>query len=167
MSDRPVKCPYCESFFRRSEEEFTYHKNRYWHKQCYTNSIQQAKSATQDKKDLHAYIEYILNKKIDARIQKQIKTFIEEYGYKYKGIQLTLEYFFEIKGNPVSKAQGGIGIVPYVYEEAKNYYALKQKAANSLNEVEGDPVTKRKVTIKDPTKQKKHLKNRTIDITGL
>jgi len=33
-----------------------------------------------------------------------------------------LVYFFEIKGNSVEKANGGIGIVPYVYQQAYNYY---------------------------------------------
>lgn len=33
-----------------------------------------------------------------------------------------LKYFYEIKHNDVSKANGGIGILPYCYQDAYNYY---------------------------------------------
>ena len=44
----------------------------------------------------------------------------------------TLVYWYEIKNAPLDKANGGIGIVPYIYEQAKEYYA-KINEANSLN----------------------------------
>ena len=47
---------------------------------------------------------------IDARIHKQIKQYIEENNYTYSGIHKSLTYFYEVKGNPVSKANGGIGM---------------------------------------------------------
>ena len=59
---------------------------------------------------------------VDPKIQKQIKKYIEENNYTYSGIKKALVYFFEIKGNSVEKANGGIGIVPYVYTQAYNYY---------------------------------------------
>lgn len=34
----------------------------------------------------------------------------------------TLKYFFEVKGHTTEKANGGIGIIPFVYEDARNYY---------------------------------------------
>ena len=59
---------------------------------------------------------------ISPRVRKQIKTFVEEYHYTYSGMKKALVYFYEIKRNDVSKANGGIGIIPYCYEQAKNYY---------------------------------------------
>lgn len=59
---------------------------------------------------------------IDARVRKQIKQYREEYNYTYSGIHKALVYFYEVKGNPTEKANGGIGIVPYVYQNAYNYY---------------------------------------------
>lgn len=59
---------------------------------------------------------------IDVKIKKQIKDYKAQYGYSYAGIQKTLYWFYEIKNNPIDKAKGGIGIVPYVYKEAYNYY---------------------------------------------
>ena len=34
----------------------------------------------------------------------------------------TLIYWYEIKGNSTEKANGGIGIIPYVYKDASEYY---------------------------------------------
>ena len=59
---------------------------------------------------------------ISPRVRKQINAFINEYKYTYSGIRKALVYFYEIKGNDISKANGGIGIVPYCYKEAFNYY---------------------------------------------
>ena len=52
---------------------------------------------------------------------KQIKDFLAE-GYTASGILKTLIYGYEIKHNDISKAMGGIGIVPYVYKQALDYY---------------------------------------------
>ena len=59
---------------------------------------------------------------ISPRVRKQINQYIDEYGYTYSGIRKALIYFYEIKHNDISKANGGIGIVPYCYQQAKDYY---------------------------------------------
>ena len=59
---------------------------------------------------------------ISPRVRKQIKQYTEEYKYTYSGIRKALFYFYEIKGNDKTKANGSIGIVPYVYKESYNYY---------------------------------------------
>ena len=86
---------------------------------------------------MNEYIKKLFNTTyVDARIQKQIKQYIEEYNYTYSGIKKALVYFFEIKSNPISKANGGIGIVPYVYQQAYNYYlALWQAQQKNQDKV--------------------------------
>ena len=54
--------------------------------------------------------------------RKQMKDFVENYHYTYSGMKKALVYFYEIKKNDISKANGGIGIIPYVYRDAYNYY---------------------------------------------
>lgn len=72
---------------------------------------------------LENYIQKLLGDDYNkARVNKQIKQFIEEYNYSYSGILKSLVYFFEVKGNSTDKANGGIGIVPFVYKDAYNYY---------------------------------------------
>ena len=72
---------------------------------------------------------------MDGRITLQIKKYMQDHpDYTYSGIKRTLQYFYEIKGNPVDKTKVGIGIVPWVYDEAKRYYynqwLLSQKNAD-------------------------------------
>lgn len=59
-----------------------------------------------------------------ARIRNQIKDYVTNYGYTYSGIQKALIYYYEITGHKfdAEKSNGGIGIVPYVYQKAWNYY---------------------------------------------
>jgi hypothetical protein len=59
---------------------------------------------------------------ITPRIRTQIKNYLTNYNYTYSGILKALKYFYEIKGNSTEKANEGIGIVPYCYQDAYNYY---------------------------------------------
>lgn len=79
-----------------------------------------------EEKDAQALEEYIVIlfqlEYLNPRIRKQIKEYVEQYGFTYSGILKTLQYWYEVKKNDITKANGGIGIVPYVYTQAKNYY---------------------------------------------
>ena len=59
---------------------------------------------------------------VTPRIQKQLQKYIENYHYTYSGIHKALTYWFEIKHNPIEAAKESIGIVPYIYQDAYNYY---------------------------------------------
>lgn len=48
--------------------------------------------------------------------------YIKEYQYTYSGMLKALVYFYEVKGNNKNKANGGIGIIPFIYKDAYNYY---------------------------------------------
>lgn len=54
-----------------------------------------------------------------------------------KAIMATLKYFYEVKGGDANSANGGIGIVPYVKDEALSYWrqqtAKKKEFANLKN----------------------------------
>jgi hypothetical protein len=76
-----------------------------------------------DKQNLEEYIKKLLNVDyIGPRVRKQIQDYLEKYNYTYSGILKALIYFYEVKGNDPAKANGGIGIVGYIYHEAYNYY---------------------------------------------
>lgn len=47
---------------------------------------------------------------------------MKQYNYTYSGMLKALVYFYEVKKNDVSKANDGIGIIPYIYNDAYNYY---------------------------------------------
>ena len=134
MAKKIVKCPYCEKQFDANAEPFIKVGRRYAHIDC-AKKFEENK--TKEEKDKEALEKYILNllkeEKINARVKKQIKTYIEENNYTYSGILKAIIYFYEVKGNPIDKANGGIGIVPYIYNDAYNYY-YELWLANQRNE---------------------------------
>ena len=119
-----VICVYCGKKFDRDKLPYqAVSARRYAHIECFKQEEAKQKKIEQDKTNLEAYIMKLFGETyINARVRKQINTFIQEYDYTYSGIHKALTYFFEVKGNSIEKANGGIGIVPYVYKDAYNYY---------------------------------------------
>ena len=112
-----VKCVYCGEIFDRDKEICVeVSPRRYAHATC-------DKQGTEDLKELEEYIKKIFcETTVNAKIKKQINDFRKEYGYTYSGILKCLKWWFEIQGNTIDKAMGGIGIVPYIYKEVEKYY---------------------------------------------
>lgn len=108
---------------------------------------------------MEEYIKKLFNiEYIDLRIKAQIKQYINDYNFSYSGIKKALIYFYEIKGNSIEKSRGGIGIVPYIYKDAYNYYfALWQAQQKNEDKV----VTEYVPTVKEiviPRPQRKERK---------
>lgn len=119
-------CYYCNKKFDRSKEACVkVNSRRYAHAECANNLSAQQK---QDQADKEALENYIITKfqmpYIDGRNQQLIKKFLTEYKYTYGGILRALMYWFDVKHNSIEKSNGGIGIVPYIYEESQKYYQL-------------------------------------------
>ena len=55
-------------------------------------------------------------------------------GMPYKGQLLTLKYFYEVKHNSIAKSRGSIGIISYVFDEAKYFYEKQAAKAKEINE---------------------------------
>lgn len=162
QSDRKVKCPQCETYFKRSEENFVFHKNRYWHEACFSSK----EAASQHETKLLQYIKRLLHKNIDYKIRNQLNNYVNNKNYSYEDIYNALFYFYDIRGNSTEKANGGIGIVPYVIEEAKEYFDKKRATAAQSENIK--PILeKRIITIKDPSIKEKNKVNNKIDIAEI
>ena len=61
-----------------------------------------------------------------------MKDYRKKYGYTYKGMFFSVKYFFEIKKNSWDKATGAIGIVPYVYQEATDYWVEREAKESGI-----------------------------------
>ncbi|WP_310876978.1 hypothetical protein [Priestia megaterium] len=144
---RKVKCPHCEKMMEK--EEAVSHQKRYYHEAC----LRDKQKSVEHRKELAEYICKL--HRIDAltgMMRKQIKEFEEEYKYKLKGIELALRYFYETLDNPLREGDG-LGIVPFVYEDAKKHYMNKQKVKKSMNNLKEEMVTEKRVKIKSPKLQ--------------
>lgn len=155
-----VKCTICgKQFDANSHPYVKVNSRRYAHTQCSLSAEEKKTKEQKDKEALEQYIMKLFNTTyIDAKIRKQINQYITDYEFTYSGIHKALIYSFEVKGNSVEKANGGIGIVPYVYRQAYEYYfALWQAQQKNEGKVieEYVPVVKEIVIPRPQRKIKK------------
>ena len=150
-----VTCIYCKKKFDRDKYPFVQiSTRRYAHKEC---SEQENSRLKQEE----LVLKLLGEEYISPRVRKQINTYREEYQYTYSGIRKALVYFYEIKGNSAEKANGGIGIVPYVYKDAFNYYyAIWEANQKNEEKVIVDYIPQEQV-VKIPVPQRK-LKQRKL-----
>lgn len=161
MAKAVVKCPICDLSFDRNAEEYVQVGRRYAHKACHENAQKKISAEQKALADLENYIMAMFKETyVNPRIRQQLKRMVEKYGYSYTGILKTLIYFFEIKGNSIEKANGGIGIVPYVYNDAREYYFRLHEAQkkNEDKEVKNYVKQGKEVVIKPPQRKPKQIK---------
>lgn len=150
-----VKCTVCGGQFDRDKVQAVKSgARRYAHYTCLPSGEKVAMPQVDEElTKLIEYAQQLLGKDYNAaRVKKQIKDFKEEYGYSYSGMMKSLVYFYEVKGNSKDKANGGIGIVPFVYNDAYNYY-LNLFLANQQNinkDVKSCTSKVKEITIKVP-----------------
>ncbi|PHA03040.1 hypothetical protein COE51_01470 [Bacillus pseudomycoides] len=159
---RQVKCPRCGE--KLDKEDSIEHKKKYYHEECFNNWQQES----QDRNGLIEYICELYKLDIPSGLMlKQIKEFHEEQHLKYKGMELALRYFFETLGNRPQEGTG-IGIIPYVYEDAKKHYIVKMKVEESVKKLSTDDINteKRTVVVQSP-KFMYENKTKEIDMSSL
>ena len=165
MAKHMVKCLYCQESFDINAEPFAKPRsNRYAHTKCYE---QYEAHLSQEDKDYEALTNYIksLFHELNPRVVKQIKEYKSEYGYSYSGMLKTLKWWYEIKKNSVDKAQGGIGIIPYIYKQACEYYYALYLAA-TLNEdiaIKSPDMKIREIVISPPQGRSKTVRLFNLD----
>ena len=131
-------------------------QNWYYHKECY--DTWKAAPATDDDWILMIYdfLARDIKVKYDYHMcQAQIENFWKKKKINPKGIYFTLKYFYQIKGNPWEKGHGGIGIVPYVFEDAKAYWiAQEQKKRGFLKQLETEAKERTVIKLTRPERRR-------------
>lgn len=154
----------CNYLVDKEAQEFVKHTTKHYHKHCF----EQFELGKQHRKELHEYICELYNMpQVNGFILKQIKEFEEVYGYKLGGMKLALHYFHVIEGNSVEVASGkyktqGIGIIPYVYDQAKDHFIKMQQIQQKASEI--DIKTEAEIIYVRPPKKKR---TNFIDIEGI
>ena len=126
-----VKCFYCGNRFDRDKDPcIKINDRRYAHLECIQQ--QEDDSLLQEQKDKDTFYEMV--KSIYGKdynyllINGQATSYIEQYGYTWSGMTGCLHWFYNIKHNNIEESNGGIGIIPYIYDEVKKYYQNIYKA---------------------------------------
>lgn len=106
-------------------------------------SVQSSQKNKDNLSELKSYIAKLYDGNVNwPLVMKQLKSMQEDYGYKISGILYTLKYAHDIK--EMNFNGNSIGIVPYIYNEAKQFYLqLNQvkKSVDSLQDVCYDELT--------------------------
>lgn len=100
-------------------------RNYYYHKTCY-GRFKESKEVKIDQDYIPLIFDYIardLKVSYDYyKVKAQINQFLKD-GMTCKGILFTLKYYYDKYGKENwERGYGGIGIVPYCYKEATDYW---------------------------------------------
>ena len=87
-----------------------------------------------DRKELYETIVRIFKLKAPGPVNYNLINKYVKMGYSYKGMTKALIYCYDIKNNPIAKANNRIGIIPYIYEEAKESYNKKNIEIKKIEE---------------------------------
>ena len=132
-----VKCRWCKEKFdtdKVDEEKWVMPaKGQYYHIDCWNEkqlpgAIRPEVSGdegdfTKWRDNICDFIKRDLKGEYNAsRISKMMLEYKMKYkDWTYKGMFFALKYFYEIKNNSWSKANGAIGILPYIYYDGTEY----------------------------------------------
>jgi hypothetical protein len=61
---------------------------------------------------------------------------MEAYKYTWSGMRNALRWFYEIEGGDISKGNEGVGILPYIYDKAMEYYKQLASTKEKNDKVE-------------------------------
>lgn len=141
-----VQCRLCKEKFDIEQNEFVLiGQKSYYHKDCYDIWIanRQNPNAAEYTTDFwyESVIDYLyrdVRMNMDfMKVRSQWNHFIKpEKKMTPKGIYFALRYFYEVMGGTSSKADGGIGIVPYIYKESAQYWTeLESRKKGTLDAI--------------------------------
>lgn len=124
MAVHMVKCLYCGKSFDRDKEPFVkIGARRYAHKECAESQDDSVKQEEIDKENFFKCVKSIYGPGYNyVMINKQALNFIKQYGYTWSGMTGCLHWFYNINHGNLEEGHGGIGIIPYIYEDVRKYY---------------------------------------------
>lgn len=103
---------------------------------------------------------------ISLLISKQITKYVTEHKWTYLEIGRALYYFFDVKEGDPTKSQG-IGIVPYVMEDARKYFKeMEKRAAQQAKEAQESREKQQNIIVCN-TLAKSRRKKRIVDIESI
>lgn len=132
MATHMVKCPYCGLSFNRDKEPFVkISARRYAHQKCAENQDNTTLQEEKDKDQFFQCVKDIYGPEYNyVMINKQALNFIKQYGYTWSGMTGCLHWFYNINHGNLEEGHGGIGIIPYIYEDVKKYYQQRYATEN-------------------------------------
>lgn len=158
-----VTCVHCREKFDRDKQPFVeVSTRRYAHPDCHKKHKIVYEQNKQELQELEEYIKQLFQiETISVRIRKQMNDYVNNHHYTYSGILRALTYFYGVQGHSIEKANGGIGIVPYTYDAAHNYYqAIWLANQKNADKTVSEYIPKEEMTVLISAPKKKPLKKK-------
>lgn len=140
-----IQCRICKKKFDTEQEEFVLvGQKSYYHKNCYEQWIQSRNNAkaTGDedfwKESIIDFLYRDIHMKIDfSKLNSQWEHFLKpDKKMTPKGIYFALRYYYTVINGDKEKAQGGIGIVPSIYQTSAKYWTdLENRKEGTLEAI--------------------------------
>ena len=113
-----VTCAYCgcKTVYKVSQD-YIHYKGKNFHRECGEKQ--------KEKDNFYSYVCEVFKLKAPGpRIYNQGNSFVEKYGYTYLGMQKTLYFIYAVKkhANDRPIESKSIGLIPYYYDEAQEYF---------------------------------------------
>ena len=113
-----VTCAYCGcKTVDKLSQDYIQYKGKNFHRECGEKQ--------KEKDNFYSYVcEAFKLKAPGPRIYNQGNSFVEKYGYTYLGMQKTLYFIYAVKkhANDRPIESKSIGLIPYYYDEAQEYF---------------------------------------------
>lgn len=146
MKTHVIQCRYCKEYFdteplKEGEDWIMPSQGWYYHTPCYKTFKNSGKKKSDETwhELIYDFIAHDLIKSYDYFLcEAQLKNFVnKEKKGTYKGVYFALKYFYEVKHGEWEKGNGGIGIVPYIYEDSKRYWLeIEKKKQGTIAAIE-------------------------------
>lgn len=125
-------------------KDYIKHGTHYYHKSCYDLRERRKQNpnindeASDDfwKDATYDYLKKVIKLDVSTLFFKQWHTFLNQKGSDYtaKGLYFAILYFYEIKKGNKDKSHGGIGIIPYIYDESRKYWYNRENRQHGIVE---------------------------------
>ena len=113
-----VTCAYCGcKTVDKLSQDYIQYKGKNFNRECGEKQ--------KEKDNFYSYVCEIFKLKAPGpRIYNQGNSFVEKYGYTYLGMQKTLYFIYAVKkhANDRPIESKSIGLIPYYYDEAQEYF---------------------------------------------
>lgn len=138
--ENDLLCPFCKKKIDRFKDQYRRLPGGWFgHEQCCIIEDQRKKTPEEE---LDLYIMKLYDIPfVSPYMKKQIEKYRVNYQYSYTGMLRSLKYWYEIKKTPFD-ASKGVGIIPYIYQDAYNYYYSIWLANQKAKEDEASTIKK-------------------------
>ena len=144
-------------------------KNWFYHRSCYENWKHSTPETDEEyRKFIYDFIARDLKVPYNYHMcNAQINKFVKENKFTIKGIFFTLKYFYQIKDGDWNKGNGGIGIVPFVYNEACAYWVEQEYKTKGITEQITQQMREAARTEKKTVVQQKRKQRFVVDLDAI